>query len=630
MKIMKCLLAAVLPLSAVSQNIGIGTTTPVPSAILELQANNKGVLIPRLTTLQINGISSPANGLLVYNTDSAAFTYRANSAWVYVKGTATPGNIAWSITGNDGTNAATHFIGTTNDMDLVFKRGGVRAGIINKDLLNTSWGMGALKPSTAGNFNTAIGVDALGDNSNGYENTATGAKALVRNTEGSQNTAYGSGSLIYNTTGNRNTALSTYALFNNTDGYENTATGYAALYANQTGTGNTAIGSLALSQTKGTNNTAVGFSAGADNVSGSFNLFLGNEAGRSETGSNKLYISNSNTNKSNTLIYGEFDNKLLAIGGKMGIGRQPAFYPLEIQGLGTSNDLLQFTNSAGVGKWHLNLKENGSLNFSESGVADHRMVLGAGGNIGIGLVPDSSFPLQIKGKSAKSNIMLLFNEAGVAKWNVNLEGDNLNFSRPGNPFRQLLLGGNGEVRIGQNSSNQGRLTVKQRGDDDGISIEHPTNGNHWTLYHSTSGNGLVLDFNGFSRGVFATADGSYSNFSDRRLKKDITAYQPVLDKLMQIKPYNYHYIQGDSHAPFSSGFMAQDIQKIFPDAVSALEYKNGEVMLGINYQYFTVAAIKGIQEQQQKINEQEQKINEQELRIQKLEAALQKFLPGKE
>jgi uncharacterized protein (TIGR02145 family) len=398
-KIVDLLAVAVFPLAVAAQNIGIGTTTPSPSAVLELQASNKGVLIPRLTTAQLNAIAAPANGLLLYNTDSAAFTYRTDNSWLYLKGTAstaTPGNISWGITGNAGINAATHFIGTTNDVDLVFKRGGVRAGIINKDLLNTSWGLGSLNPVTTGKENTSIGFQALRDNTNGYENTATGVNALLKNTEGYQNTAYGSGSLIYSTTGFRNTALSTYALFNNTEGYDNTATGYAALQANQTGAGNTAIGSKALSQTKGSNNTGIGYFAGADNVDGSFNVFLGNGAGRYEQGGNKLYISNGSTDKNNTLIYGEFDNKLVSIGGKVGIGRQPALFPLEIQGSGTANDLLQFTNNAGVGKWHLNLLANGSLSFAESGVANNRLVLRVGGSIGVGTAtPAASAQLDV-------------------------------------------------------------------------------------------------------------------------------------------------------------------------------------------------------------------------------------------
>jgi hypothetical protein len=185
------------------------------------------------------------------------------------------------------------------------------------------------------------------------------------------------------------------------------------------------------------------------------------------------------------------------------------------------------------------------------------------------------------------------------------------------------------VSIGQNLSNNARFIIKQQGLQEAISFEHPSNSNRWSFWHSTFSNGLVIGYNDFISGVFAP-DGSYSNFSDRRLKKDITAYQTVLDKLMQIKPYSYHYIHSHSNAPLSTGFMAQDVQKLFPEAVSEMDTKNGEKMLGINYQYFTVAAIKGLQEQQEMIKNQEQKINEQELRIQKLEVTLQKLLQSKE
>jgi hypothetical protein len=75
--------------------------------------------------------------------------------------------------------------------------------------------------------------------------------------------------------------------------------------------------------------------------------------------------------------------------------------------------------------------------------------------------------------------------------------------------------------------------------------------------------------------------------------------------------------------------MAQDVQKLFPEAVSEMEMKNGEKMLGINYQYFTVVAIKGLQEQQAMIARQEERIAKQEERnaaqeerIAKLEALI--------
>src|SRR5690554_2304189 len=56
-------------------NVGIGTTTPEPSAALDVEANDKGVLVPRLSTTQRTGIVSPAEGLLVYDTDVECFFY---------------------------------------------------------------------------------------------------------------------------------------------------------------------------------------------------------------------------------------------------------------------------------------------------------------------------------------------------------------------------------------------------------------------------------------------------------------------------------------------------------------------------------------------------------------------------
>jgi len=66
----------------------------------------------------------------------------------------------------------------------------------------------------------------------------------------------------------------------------------------------------------GNRNLGVGFQAGYNAV-GSGNIFLGYRAGYNETGNDKLYIHNDNT--SNPLIYGEFDNELLRINGKLEI-----------------------------------------------------------------------------------------------------------------------------------------------------------------------------------------------------------------------------------------------------------------------------------------------------------------------
>jgi hypothetical protein len=56
-------------------NVGIGTTTPNPTAVLDITATNKGVLVPRLTSIQRLAISSPANGLLVFDSDLDCFYF---------------------------------------------------------------------------------------------------------------------------------------------------------------------------------------------------------------------------------------------------------------------------------------------------------------------------------------------------------------------------------------------------------------------------------------------------------------------------------------------------------------------------------------------------------------------------
>ena len=56
-------------MSGNAQNVGIGTTTPNPSAKLEVQSTTSGFLPPRMTFAQRNAIVNPAAGLMVWCTD---------------------------------------------------------------------------------------------------------------------------------------------------------------------------------------------------------------------------------------------------------------------------------------------------------------------------------------------------------------------------------------------------------------------------------------------------------------------------------------------------------------------------------------------------------------------------------
>jgi uncharacterized protein (TIGR02145 family) len=70
-------------------NVGIGTSTPEASALLELSSNTKGFLPPRLTTTERDLISTPVNGLVIYNTTKNGLEVKTNTGWIsLVKSTA--------------------------------------------------------------------------------------------------------------------------------------------------------------------------------------------------------------------------------------------------------------------------------------------------------------------------------------------------------------------------------------------------------------------------------------------------------------------------------------------------------------------------------------------------------------
>ncbi len=167
--------------------------------------------------------------------------------------------------------------------------------------------------------NVFVGYFAGRNNSSGLFNTGIGSRALG-NINSDYNTAIGAFSLSYST-GGTNTAIGYSSLRDNTNGTGNVSTGFQTLISNSSGNNNVAYGNQALrSNLTGSSNVALGTGAGYSNTNGNGNVFVGNWAGFSETGSNRLYIANSTT--SNPLVYGEFDNGLLKVNGKLAISEE--------------------------------------------------------------------------------------------------------------------------------------------------------------------------------------------------------------------------------------------------------------------------------------------------------------------
>ncbi|KOP39739.1 hypothetical protein DBB36_05650 [Flavobacterium sp. WLB] len=72
--------------------VGIGTTTPNASSVLDITSTTQGMLTPRMTTAQRAAITTPADGLIVYDTDLKAFYYYSSgtTSWLVVSSGVNP------------------------------------------------------------------------------------------------------------------------------------------------------------------------------------------------------------------------------------------------------------------------------------------------------------------------------------------------------------------------------------------------------------------------------------------------------------------------------------------------------------------------------------------------------------
>ena len=90
--------------------------------------------------------------------------------------------------------------------------------------------------------------------------------------------------------------------------------------------------------------------------------------------------------------------------------------------------------------------------------------------------------------------------------------------------------------------------------------------------------------------------GTYTNFSDRRLKKDIRPVTGGLAAIMRLRPVDFTW---RSDGMLDSGFVAQDVKPVIPRAVRVLPGK--QHYLGVSYNAVTATLVKAVQEQQAEI-----------------------------
>lgn len=306
----------------------------------------------------------------------------------------------------------------------------------------TSLYMGQNISSTvSGFYNIVIGNNAGTALDSSAQNVLIGSGSGRYQTSGEQNTALGFRSAVQNLTGNYGVFVGAYSAGNMTSGNFNLIMGYGTAANKSSGSQNVLLGANAgYNSDSSSYNVFVGTNSGR-NATGSFNVFIGQEAGYNEIGDNKLYIEN--TTSSTPLIYGEFDNDIVAINGNLGVATSaPAasLNILEADESTTQTDFTQnvadagllvttgYTNGAYTPGLFWNTTDNnptlpkagifmqetnsgskilfGTSNTYTSGITNTNVVINENGNVGIGTSNPGSL-LDINAASGNAIINLV-------------------------------------------------------------------------------------------------------------------------------------------------------------------------------------------------------------------------------
>jgi hypothetical protein len=146
--------------------------------------------------------------------------------------------------------------------------------------------------------------------------------------------------------------------------------------------------------------------------------------------------------------------------------------------------------------------------------------------------------------------------------------------------------------------------------DNGIRIQNTTASTGWSFYASSSGD-MIIGKTG-NLGTFNGTTGVYTSLSDARLKTNIQSMESVLPKLKTLDAKRYEYKFNNPNHIKSIGFLAQDVQTVFPELVMVNTTGEGNPMvdnqLTMDYSSLSVIAIKAIQEQQAIIEELKKEI----------------------
>jgi hypothetical protein len=589
------LLLSSITLATYAQNVGISNTsaTPDSSAMLDIASITKGLLIPRVQLTATNvaaPLVAPANSLLVFNLlPAGAFPTNVKKGYYYWDAALSlwvgiGANNAWELLGNANTTAGTNFIGTTDNVSLRFRTNNAQKVIIDsignvgigisapRYKLHTDGGLvGASQQSNNGGFISEVYTNPFNESSIfiGYRTRGTvlspthvlsgdilsifqgrsglnfsqGSGMDIRATE-NQNATSAGARITFGTIPNA-TLIPLERMTIQQDGNVgiNTTTPTEKLEV---------AGKALLTNGFSPTNAALLYKNTTDY------LYLGPQSGSSVNGAT-LNIYGATNNESFSPNPGGIDfNTIGGISrildnGNFGIGTAAPSHKLEVfESAGGANTVVSRfrtnTVNAGISLQDINTTAAPAI-FSQTNDlslwtnAASRIWITAAGNVGIG----TGF---------------------------------------GNPTEKLHVIGNTYVA--------GKTISERAGASNPMFEARKTD----------AGAGSMMSFvtNGSITGEIATTGvaTTYNTTSDIRLKENIKETHFTISDINKIEVKEYNY-KADKNKQSQTGFIAQQLYTIYPEAVTkGGDDANAQPWM-IDYSKLTPLLIKGMQDQQKTI-----------------------------
>ena len=530
---------------------------------------------------------------------------------------------------------------------------------------NIAIGDNAMLSTTSGGNNIGIGTTLTG-NIDGSNNVAVGDDSLTR-ANSSWNTVVGRNAYQLGT-GGSNTIIGGDAMSEGS-GQNNVAVGTNALWYGN-GDGNVAIGANSnyknQTLTNFTNSTAVGFSSYASgtgsvalgassNAEGENSISLGLSSSASETDTisigNSSSVSaaysvaiggSSTTTGENSIAIGQSSSTLSNFSTSIGYDSSAS---------GNSSNSLGYYSKAS-GSHSLSLGSNSEASGSYTTALGHTSKAGglSSTSLGVGAVSTGQNSNAIGGYSNASGMNSISIGYGAqAKGNYNIaigsnacqyvtgtnktciganSGPSDSAQRSDSSTESLYFGTAGRFISGSTNMDTNSIFELHKKGDYAVAFLNAdlvVNGFTWTQVGGKSGHGDAIGF--FRSKTWKNQVELYnearpgfppaSPFSDRRLKYVGNESTCGLDKIKQLKVFNYTFKKDENKTPHV-GVIAQDLQKVFPDAVT----KGTDGFLRIRFEDMFFAMINAIKELDLKYQAQEKRINELEARIERLEAKI--------